>query len=244
MSEAKDKSDSLEQVVTEQPESLSPSPGATQAVTDAVQTLPDDKPKSDVLDLDAVKSLIATTVRDAIKESRRSEKQNLDKMEQRLKDMLNGQLATLRDAGIVVSPEQERDLREATRKRIEAEEEQSPPTPAAQPVVTPEPAAKQGEIDLLNAAAAELLSEADITLDDTDPEFASIETKGTPGKFIKSFMKAIEAKRSRLAEGSTSQTDQGNPAAIPPTQAGTKQSILPDGLAPIEYLKRGYNNRR
>jgi len=124
-------------------------------------------------------------------------------------------------------------------------------TAAGQAVPTGEPR----ELDSAKATgmvAIAMMEEADCFIEDDDPELKLIDMNtGSSRKFIKSIDVAIEAKQKRLAgtSGNEPEGDEGDLAAgrraRTPTATGKRAPVsIPDGLSPMEYLKRGYSKNK
>jgi len=99
--------------------------------------------------------------------------------------------------------------------------------------------------------AVAMMEEADCFIEKGDAEFPLINLKtASPRLFLASVGKAIDTKQQRLAgasaneaEGGEEERDAGDlsPRARIPSGKKSAPSKIPDGLSPMEYLKRGYS---
>jgi len=122
--------------------------------------------------------------------------------------------------------------------------------PAGQAGKTGEP----GEVDSAKATgivAIAMMEEENCFIEDDDPELKLIDMNtDSPRVFIRSIDTAIDAKQKRLAgaSGEEPEGDEGDLAAgrraRTPTGKGKRApAAIPDGLSPMDYLKRGYSKK-
>lgn len=121
--------------------------------------------------------------------------------------------------------------------------------PAGQAGVKGEP----GEVDSAKATgvvAIAMMEEANCFIEDGDPELELINMKTDSSRvFLRSIDTAIDTKQKRLA-GTSEEEPEGEEddgtgrRARTPTGKGKRSSkAIPDGLSPMEYLKRGYSEK-
>lgn len=134
---------------------------------------------------------------------------------------IESKIAQLQNAGVTVTPEQAAKLVQAEDAQ---QQQQSPsqPSPARPAQAQPK---ESGEAHPVLQVAAAMMEEAGIQIEETDPEFATIDLKTTsPRQFLKTVEAAIEAKQQRLQSA-------GSPARMPTlagggSGAGGKEAIL------------------
>ena len=116
------------------------------------------------------------------------------------------------------------------------------------------PTGEPGEVDSAKATgivAIAMMEEADCFIEDDDPELKLIDMKtDSPRVFIRSIDTAIDTKQKRLAgisedepEGDETDLAAGRRARTPTGKGKRTPAAIPDGLSPMEYLKRGYSKK-
>ena len=110
---------------------------------------------------------------------------------------IESQIATLRQEmqakGAPLAPEQEQVLR--SQLEAQAVQQSEPPASAQQPAPAAQP---QTTGDPVLDVAFSMMRDAGTTVEEADPEFASIKQDGTPKQFLDSVETAIAAKKVRL----------------------------------------------
>lgn len=159
------------------------------------------------------------------------------KQEERIKAEVKNRIDALVQAGVQLAPEQQMALAQHTRDQLSAEYTDPSATQAATPPVNV-PAVPQQPIepppDPVSSAAIEMIRKSGLTLDQSDPEFGTVNTQTQdPYEFLTSVKAAIDSKRERITRTS-------GPAAVPGAVAagGTPSSLQ------AQYEKAKQNIRR
>ena len=115
------------------------------------------------------------------------------------------------------------------------------------------PTGEPGEVDSAKATgivAIAMMEEAKCFIEDGDPELALIDMKSDSSRvFLRSIDTAIDTKQKRLAgisgeepEGDETDLAAGRRARTP-VKGKRAPAAIPDGLSPMEYLRRGYSKK-
>jgi hypothetical protein len=139
--------------------------------------------------------------------SRRSQSQ-IAKAENRIKQLVNAQLATLKDANINVTPQQAQDIEQTIRAKINGQPEPTE-TPAAQPGEEGTPDADTD--DPVSLAGFALMESLGVDLKMDDPEAALLD-QSSSSAYLKSLSKALLAKQARLSTPPEARTPAGGGA--------------------------------
>lgn len=169
-----------------------------------------------------------------------------DKGQSRVRERLDGlteHLKLMTSAGVQVTPEQERIMRQ----RALEDAFQPDPAPAASPGAQPGPKPVTTPPDPVTADAWGMMQKAGVYLEDGDPETDSLDQSHGPYAFLRSVEKAIDAKRQRTGQVSP-ETPQNVvqpqvPARSPTNVGGTGVSTDPilSNMDADDLITRGLN---
>lgn len=157
------------------------------------------------------------------------------KVQNNLKN-LEQSIALQKKIGVEVTPEQEDKLRTQIFQQAFTEVEESPaPAQSVPAQVAPQP--QPDNIDPITAEAVKMMQEADVWINDDDPESDGID-QSSIFAYLESVKKAIEAKRQRIGTPAPARIAGGG------VSGQSTSNILPDGIPPIERLNRYFQNKR
>lgn len=207
------------------------------------------------------RALVDAGVDKAVKISGRQSQSLVDKADNRISKRVSSELksldqyaADLKAAGHELPPEILERVKQDVLVRSIVDEPQGEPSggPAGQAGLTGESESDSAKATGLVAVA--MMEEADCMIEKTDPEFKLIDLNtASPRLFLAGVAKAIDTKQQRLAgtsadepEGDEEEGDAGDlsPRARIPSKKKSVPSKIPDGLSPLEYLRRGYSKSK
>lgn len=183
---------------------------------------------------DAVKSQLEG----ALEGVRRNQQSAARKLENRIRQQVEGQIELLKAAGQQVAPDQARAIENVIRQRAEQEgaqpgQDSQPGQDNTQPAAQPSAGAAQAAPDELTAKAWQMMEIAGVTIEDEDPEAKALVM--TKEGFIPSIVAAIAAKQARLTTP---------PSARVPAGGGTPGPISRQGMTSTEILDRAFKGLR
>lgn len=163
---------------------------------------------------------------------RRRQQSETAKLENRIKGMVQDQIATLQAAGVQVDDKG----RQAIENVIRQKAGEQPSETVAQPPAGQQAASSETETtDPVDAAAFAMMEAAGVMLEDTDPEAQNLD-RTSQKAYLASLAKAIQAKQARVST---------SPGARMPAGGGTPaRGYSDDGLSGVEGLDLYFRNKK
>lgn len=149
-----------------------------------------------------------------------------DQAIQKSLDDLKATLEMQRQAGVTITPEQERVMQEQVRQKAIQEAGPSDQASTQQPVQ----AAADDTIDPITAIAIGFERRYGVEITEEDPEFRLIKTDGAEDEYLDTYLQAIQTKQKRLQ-------GQPPPTVRTPTNLG-QGGTPPTNRDPLQYRTR------
>lgn len=159
-----------------------------------------------------MRKILGDEIEKALGSAQRKTQSQIAKMENRIKSTVQQTLATMKAAGMQVSPEQEKALENTIRQQIQPGEQ---PTEPAQAAAQPA-GGDEAPPDPVTAAGWKLMDAYGVSIDENDPEYALLD-QTSEAAYLKSILPAIQAKQARIQTppGARVPAGGGGPAGNP-----------------------------